>query len=76
MFVLRKVCCNSMKDRQYNDQRIKNKRTNNDLQNTTLKINDRVTRTPLKFGSELRYYGGQQFLLYYWYPSCYMRLVT
>jgi len=27
---------------------------NNDLQNTTLKTNDRVTRTPLKTGDELR----------------------
>ena len=29
------------------------KRTNNDLQNTTHKTKDRVTRTPLKTGGEL-----------------------
>jgi hypothetical protein len=31
------------------------KTTNNDLQNTTLKTKDRVTRTPLKNKNELRY---------------------
>ena len=36
-------------------KRIKDKRTNNDLQNTTQKTKDRVTRTPLKIGGELRY---------------------
>jgi hypothetical protein len=35
------------KDRQNNGQRKKDKRTNNDLQNTD-KTKDRVTRTPLK----------------------------
>jgi len=34
------------KDRQHNGQKGKDKRTNNDLQNTT----DRATRTPLKTG--------------------------
>jgi hypothetical protein len=33
------------------------KRTNNDLQNTTQKTKDQVTRTPLKTGDELRYSG-------------------
>jgi hypothetical protein len=42
----------SKKDRQHNGQKIKNKRTNNDLQN--MHIKDRITRTPLKTGSELR----------------------
>jgi len=32
----------------------KRKRTNNNLQNTTMKTKDRATRTPLKPGSELR----------------------
>ena len=32
----------------------KRKRTNNDLQNSTHKSKDRVTRTPLKTGGELR----------------------
>jgi ribosomal protein L44E len=36
------------KDRQYNDQAKKYKRTNNDLQNTTKKTEDWATRTPLK----------------------------
>jgi hypothetical protein len=35
------------KDRQHNGQKKKDKRTNNDLQNTTHKTKDRVTRTPL-----------------------------
>ena len=36
--------------RQYNDQKKKNKWTNNDLQNTTQKTIDWATRTPLKTG--------------------------
>jgi hypothetical protein len=35
---------------QYNVQKKKDKRTNNDLQSITYKIKDRVTRTPLSFG--------------------------
>ena len=31
----------------------KNKRTNNDLQNTSQKTNDRAIQTPLKTGGEL-----------------------
>ena len=42
------------KDRQYNDQNKKDKRTNNDLQNTTQKTKDRATRTKLKTGSKPR----------------------
>ena len=38
------------KDRQYNGQMKKYKRTNNDLQNITKKTKDRATRTPLKPG--------------------------
>ena len=45
------------KNRQHNGQKKRDKRTNNDLQNTTQKTNDRVTRTPLKIGGELRCYG-------------------
>ena len=40
----------SKKDRQYNGQRKKDKRTNNDLQNVTQETKDRATRTPLKTG--------------------------
>jgi len=36
------------KDRQYNGQKKKYKRTNNDLQSITHKTKDRITRTPLK----------------------------
>ena len=54
----------STKDRQHNGQKKKDKRTNNDLQNTTQKIKDWITRTSLKtqvlrkgkqFISDLRY---------------------
>ena len=38
----------SKKNRQRNGQKKKDKRTNNDLQNTTQKTKDRATRTPLK----------------------------
>ena len=38
----------SKMNRQHNGQKKKHKRTNNDLQNTTHKTRDRVTRTPLK----------------------------
>ena len=41
------------KTRQHNGKKKKHKRTNNDLQNTTQKTKDRVTRTPLKTGDEL-----------------------
>ena len=40
-------------DRQHNDQRKKDKGTNNDLQNIHIITKDRVTRTPLKTGGEL-----------------------
>jgi hypothetical protein len=39
-----------MKDWQYNGQMKKDKRTNNDLQNTTQKIEDIVTQIPPKNG--------------------------
>jgi len=39
--------------RQYIDENKKDKRTNNDLQNTTQKSQDQATPTPLKTGSEL-----------------------
>ena len=38
----------SKKERHYNGQKKKDKRTNNDLQNITHKTKDRVTRTPRK----------------------------
>jgi hypothetical protein len=37
----------------YNDQKKKDKRTNNDLQNTTHKTKDRALRIPVKTGREL-----------------------
>ena len=55
------------KDRQETGQKKKDKKTNNDLQNTTQKTNDRVTRTPLKTRE------GKQFLLHLRHPSCYFR---
>jgi hypothetical protein len=45
------------KTRQHNGKKKKHKRTNNDLQNTTQKTKDRVTRTPLKTEDELGYSG-------------------
>ena len=41
-------------DRQHNGQEKKNSTTNHDLQNITHKTKDRVTRTPLKTGGQLR----------------------
>jgi hypothetical protein len=41
------------KDRQHNGQMKKDKRTNNDLNNTTQKTKDRATRTPQKPGVNL-----------------------
>jgi len=43
----------SKKDRQYNDQKKKEKRTNNDKQSIAQKIKDRAKRTPLKTRDEL-----------------------
>ena len=39
--------CNSKKNKQYNGQKKKDKRTNTYLQNTTQKIKGRATQTPL-----------------------------
>jgi hypothetical protein len=44
-------------DRQHYGQQLKDKITNNDLQNTAQKTKDRATRTPLKIGCELMYSG-------------------
>jgi hypothetical protein len=52
----------SKKDRQHNDQKIKNKRTNNVLQN--MHIKDQITRTPLKQGVTSGLRMDKQFLLY------------
>ena len=45
------------KDRQHNGQKKKDKRINNDLKNITHKTKDRVTRTLVKAGGELRFFG-------------------
>ena len=44
----------SKKNRQHNGQKKKYKRTNNDLQDMHIQTKDRVTRTPLKTGGQLR----------------------
>ena len=55
----------SKKDRQHNDQMIKYKMTNNDLQNTTHKTKDPATRTSLKTGGWTHVQrNGKQFLLH------------
>ena len=41
------------KNRQHNGQKTRDKRANNDLQNTTQKTKDRATKTPLKPGMKL-----------------------
>ena len=45
--------CKSKEDRQYNSQKKKNKRTNNDLNKIIHKTKDQVTRTPLTTRGEL-----------------------
>jgi hypothetical protein len=42
--------CKSKKNRQHNGKQKKDKRTNNDLQNTAQKTTDKVIWTPLKLG--------------------------
>ena len=64
----------SKKNRQCNDQRKKDKRTNNDLQSITQKTKHRGKRNPQKTGGELRCSkgvggGGGHFLLHMWHPS-------
>ena len=49
----------SQEDRQYNNQKKKDKMTNNDLQNITQKTYDPTTRNPLRTGCELMCSGGQ-----------------
>jgi hypothetical protein len=52
VIVKNRKCLTSLrqsKDRQHNGHKKKDKRTNNDLQNITYKIKDRVTRTPLNY---------------------------
>jgi len=46
--------CKTKKDKPYNGQKKKDKRTNNDLQNTTQKIKDRAIQIPIKTGSAAR----------------------
>ena len=46
-----------MKDSEYDGLKIKDKRTNNDLENSTQKPKHRATRTSIKTGGELRYLG-------------------
>jgi hypothetical protein len=55
-----------------NDQQKKDKRTNNDLQNTIQKTKDRATQTPLKTIGELWCSG----MLYSGYSSYYTLLVA
>ena len=43
--------------------KIKDNKTNNNLQNTTHKTKDPVTRTPLKTGGELRCYGNFSYFI-------------
>jgi hypothetical protein len=45
--------CKSQNDRQDNDQKKKDERTNNDLQNTTQKTKELARLTPTKLGMEL-----------------------
>jgi hypothetical protein len=57
LLVLSFLCFRSLSclsDRQDNDLKHKNKRTNNDLQNITQKTKDRTTRTKIKTGCEVR----------------------
>ena len=49
--------CKLKKDRHYNGQSKKDKRTNNDLQNIKPKTKDQATRTALKSADELRFPG-------------------
>ena len=46
------IRCRKSKDRQHNRQKNKDKRTNNDLYNTTQKTKGRVTRIKLKTEDE------------------------
>jgi hypothetical protein len=46
-----------MKDSKYNGRKIKDKRTNNDLENITQKTKHRATRTSIKTGGERMYTG-------------------
>ena len=46
--------CNVKNERQYNDQKKNDKRRNNDLQTTTKKNKDQITRTPQMNVSEIR----------------------
>ena len=61
----------SRENRQHNDRKKKYKRTKQRSKKHTHKTKDRVTRTPLKTGSELRCSGRvRQFLFHKWHPSC------
>jgi hypothetical protein len=58
------------KDRQYNDQKEKDKRTNNDPQNITHTTKDRATRTTLKPWAISGTPEGKQFLIHMLKPLC------
>jgi hypothetical protein len=70
--------CNTKKERQYNGQKKKNKRTNNNSQNITQKTKDRATWIPLKTGNELKCVlrKDRHFLLYIWHSSWYSSIRT
>jgi hypothetical protein len=61
----------SRRNRKHNGEMEKDKRTNNDLQNTTQKTKDRATGTPLRSGVKLGAPEGYQFPLHLWHLSCY-----
>jgi hypothetical protein len=54
----------SRRNRKHNGEMEKDKRTNNDLQNTTQKTKDRATGTPLRSGVKLGAPEGYQFPLH------------
>jgi len=59
-------------NRQHNGQTKSDKRTNNDLQNSTQRTKDRATWTPLNYvGWTQVYLKGKQFQVHVWHPSCY-----
>ena len=62
------ITSRNSKGRQYNDKKKKDKRTNNNLQNTTPKSKDRTLRTPLKHGVHRN---GKRSLLHILNPSYY-----
>ena len=68
----RAIRSRNSKDREHNDQKKKNRGTNNDLHTITQKTKDRITRTPLNSPCSIMYLNMMVVAIYIIYRLMYM----